>query len=344
MKKSPTAAIKARLGDLNAQTIAKLSSWSPFAACVWLVPVLILEEFCGIHCLWMNLICFGLFCLLVVSGFVLGCVVLARMKRQTWKAVSVRAAIGVCLNAGLILVFCLALASFFKGADLSGSQQPSGNGKDDRGAGLREALVRNARFQAAFEKVASQKSNNLTQLARPAIDFLRDEQTVLSNYYAAAKPLIQHPLLNTADVHDQRDLEKRRMLVLNFVDANRSVSNYYRSVENDFHTMAIKGGLPEATVEEQTERFHTNMNKMSQLPAIWETNDRWAKSELRALDLLVSNRQSWSYDGSLRKTVFHDENVRTEFNGIVAEINAIDKERKQLQHQLQQKLQENPMR
>jgi hypothetical protein len=212
------------------------------------------------------------------------------------------------------------------------------------GAGLKASLAHNIKLQAAFEKAALQKSNNLTLLAGPAIDFLRNEDQVLSNFYDTAKPLMRQPVLDMANIKSEDDLEKRKTLLLQYLDASGCASNYYRNVENDFHAMAIKGGLPDATVEKQTKRLRTNLNKMSQLPAIWETNDRWARSELRALGFLGSNWQSWSYDVSLRKTVFKDEKVRTEFNRMVAEINTVDRQRKQLQQQLQQNLQQNPIR
>src|ERR1017187_5926698 len=47
-----------------------------------------------------------------------------------------------------------------------------------------------------------------------------------------------------------------------------------------------------------TKRLRAGFNKFNQLPAIWEWNDQWARSELKALGLLQSNRLSWSYDGS----------------------------------------------
>jgi uncharacterized membrane protein len=256
------------------------------------------------------------------------------------RLVALAAFVGGFIIAGFYL-FMLAGLFFWTYEIFSRSPHSS---KVEPTAGLRVAMIRNARLQKAFEKAASQKSNSLTQLSGPAIDFLREEQTVLSNCYTAVKPLIQHRLLDMADIKTQADLEKRRMLVLKYIDANKGISNYYGNVEFDFRKMAIKGGLPDTTVDQQVKWFHTNLNRMNNIPALCEANERWAKCELETLNLLVSNRQSWSYDGSLRKTVFKDENLRTEFNRIVVEINTDYEERQQLLQQLQQELKEHPIR
>src|ERR1017187_5926699 len=93
-----------------------------------------------------------------------------------------------------------------------------------------------------------------------------------------------------------------------------------------------------------TKRLRAGFNKFNQLPAIWEWNDQWARSELKALGLLQSNRLSWSYDGSLRKTVFTDKEINAEFSQIVGEINTAFKERTLLQQQLQKIMEQNSSR
>jgi len=277
----------------------------------------------------------GVSCLLVLSGFVLGCVALVRMRRHGRKGVLGRAATGVSLNAGLICLIWACLAAAYNQGAISGTRPASPSREAELGAGLNEALTHNAKMQAAFEKVAQQKSNNLTLLAGPAIEFLQGEQTVLSNYYVIAKPLFQMHLLDMANVEGPGDLEKRQALLVQYIEANRKVSNYSQKLATNFHTMGVKGGLPDSTINQQTKKLDEKLNKMN-LPAKWQVNDQWARAELRALGLLESNWQSWSYDGSLRKTVFHDEDVRNEFNRVVHEINSDERESRQLRQQLQQ--------
>jgi hypothetical protein len=256
------------------------------------------------------------------------------MRRQGADGVLGRAITGICLNLGLICLLCVADHSAVEDPSQSGIKQPSVEPAPGTDAAMRHTLSGIARMQAAFEKVERQKSNGLTLLAGPAVDFLRNEQTVLSNFYIAEKPVFRVRLLDMSKVESQDDLEKRKALLLQFLDANRVMSNYYQNIESNFRVMAIKGGLPNDTVQEQTKALASKLNRMSQLPDIWKNNDRWAKTEFRALGLLESNWEDWAYDDSLRKTVFNKQNTRTEFNRIVAEINSITNEMTKLQQQL----------
>jgi hypothetical protein len=226
---------------------------------------------------------------------------------------------------------------------LSGNQQPSTVRDIEPGAALKAQLVYNNRLLAALDKVGQQKSGDQAAIAQVGGEFLRREQSLLSNYYVTAKPLVQKRLLDTADIESTNGLEKRRTLLLQFIDANRAMTDYVDKAENEFRTMLLKKGLPEGTVEEETRRLHVNMGKLNQTSAIFSINDRIAQTELRALGLLESNWSSWSYDSSLGKTVFTNEKVRTEFNRMVFEIHTADKERTGLQQQLQQNVQRNPM-
>jgi len=245
------------------------------------------------------------------------------------------------MDLGLICLLCIADHSAVEDPGQSGIKQPSVEPAPGTDAGMRHTLSGIARMQAAFEKVEQQKSNGLTLLAGPAIDFLRNEQTVLSNFYAAAKPLVGVRLLNMSNVESQDDLEKRKTLLLQFLDANKVISDYYQNLQSNFRVMAIKGGLPDATVEQQIKSFASNLNRMSQTPEIWKANDRLAKTELRGLNFLESNWENWSYDESLGKTVFEKESDKAEFNRIVAEINSITKERTRIQQQLLTNFQQN---
>jgi hypothetical protein len=299
-----------------------------------MAPVIALDELADKDPLWAIWASVGTSCLLVLSGFVLGCVALAQMKRHGRKGVLGRAATGVSLNAGLICLIWACLTAAYNQGAISGTRPTSPSREAELGAGLKEALTRAARMQAAFEKVAQQKSNNLTPLAGPAIEFLQEEQTVLSNYYVTAKPLCQMHLLDTANIESPGDLEKRQTLLLQYIEANKKVSNFCQKIATNFNTMGVKGGLPRSTINRQATQLDEKLNKMN-LPAMWQVNDQWARAELHALALLESNWQRWSYDGSLRKTVFHDEDVRNEFNRVVHEINSDERELRQLQQQLQ---------
>lgn len=323
------------LGRSSAILVARLCFWSPFAACLAFASIASFVLLAGIqHSLLAMWITFAVSGLMLVGGLVLGCVALVRMRRQGANGVIGRAVTGICLDLGLICLLCVADHSAVEDPSQSGIKQPSVGPAPGTEAAMRHTLSGIDKKLAAFEKVEQQKSNGLTLLAGPAIEFLRNEQTSLSNYYVAAKPLVGARLLNMSNVESQDDLERRKALLLQFLDANRAVSNYYQNVESNFRDMATKGGLPNDTVQEQTKSMVTKLNGMSQLPDIWKNNDRWAKTEFRALDLLESNWEDWAYDDSSRKTVFNKENDRTEFNRIVAEINSIEKERTKLQQQL----------
>jgi hypothetical protein len=206
---------------------------------------------------------------------------------------------------------------------------------------MRHTLSGLAKLQANLEKAALDKSNNLTRIAGPASEFLRNEQSVLSHFYLASKPLAHLRVLDMANVKSQDDLENRKMLLLQFLEANSQMSDYYRNEQTNFRAMAIKGGLPNATVEEDTKSLGAKLNSMSQVPEIWKVNDRLAKAKLRGLSLLASNWQNWSYDESLGKTIFEKESDKTEFNRIVAEINSVEREGTKLQQQLLTNFQRN---
>jgi len=157
----------------------------------------------------------------------------------------------------------------------------------------------------------------------------------MSNYYAATKPMTQIHLLNMADVGRPEDLEKRANLVRQYLKAVTQASNYYQNLETDFRQMAIKGGLSNAEVEKQVNQFHTNMIHMRVLPAIWDYSDRWGQGELEALGLLVSNWDAWAYDDKLKKAVFKDTGLTSEYNRVIREINTNWHEISNLQQQLQ---------
>jgi hypothetical protein len=226
---------------------------------------------------------------------------------------------------------------------LSSRQQPSTVRDVEPGSALKAQMAYNTRLLAALDKAGQQKSGDQAVIAQVGGEFLRRLQSLLSNYYATAKPLVQKRLLDMEGIESTNGLEKRRTLVLQFLDANRAMTDYVDKAEDEFQTMLLKKGLPEGTVEEETKRLHENLGKLNQTSAIFSLNDRIAQTELQALGLLVSNWSSWSYDSSLGKTVFSDESVRTEFNRRVIEINTADKERTGLLQQLQQNLQRNPM-
>jgi hypothetical protein len=260
----------------------------------------------------------------------MGCVALAGMSRQGRKGVLFRAIIGTCLNGAMLWIVCIGFALLIKEEPLAGLRQHSSSDL------AKDGLVHAAGLEQALEKAGTEKSNSLSLIARPGAEFLREYLVVMTNYYVAAKPLEHTQLLDMAHVKTKSDLEARKTLLLQFIGANRRISNYYGRVENKFRAMVIKGGLSEAIAEDQSKMFRTNNPRIL---ALWECNGQWAQGELQALGVLDSNWQSWYYDGSVRKTVFKDENVKAIYYSNVAVINAAAKKRTLLQQQLKQQLQ-----
>ncbi len=213
----------------------------------------------------------------------------------------------------------------------------------ESGAALKAQLNYDDKLIAALDRTARQTTGEQAVVARASAEFLRNQQSILSNYYAAAKPLVQARLLDMADIETTNELEKRKTMVTRFLGANGGVSNYMGKAENDYRTLLLEKGLPESRVDEETKRLRANMEKVGQTSAIFSLNDRVGQSELRALGLLESNWDSWSYDSSLRKTVFKDESLRSDFNRMVSEINTATKERAGVQQKLEQNLQQNPL-
>jgi len=247
----------------------------------------------------------------------------------------------VILTVGGYLIF------FFTGLlfspKLAGSDRPSVLTHIQAEAAIRAQLVDNNRLVAALDKTALQKSGDQAVIAQAGAEFLRREQTLLSNYYTTAKPLVQKRLLDMAGIDSTNGLEERRRLLLQFLDANRAMSDWADKAENEFRMLLRKNGLPEGTVEQATKPLHANMVKVKQTWAILSLNDHIADTQFRALGLLESNWNNWSYDSSLKKVVFTNDNVKTEFNRMVNDINTADKERAGLQQQLQQNtLQDSP--
>ena|ERR1700678_2885752 len=96
------------LGKSSAIVAAKLCFWSPFAACLAFASIASFVLFAGIHSLFAMWITFAVSGLLLVGGFVAGCVALARMGLQGADGVLGRAVTGICLNLGLICLLCVA--------------------------------------------------------------------------------------------------------------------------------------------------------------------------------------------------------------------------------------------
>lgn len=95
------------------------------------------------------------------------------------KGLLIRASIGICLDGALIGFLFVGIASEIK------QEHPFATEQVDQEASIKAPLTRMAKMQAAFERIAAQKSNNLSQLAGPAIEYLREAQSVMTNYYLA---------------------------------------------------------------------------------------------------------------------------------------------------------------
>jgi hypothetical protein len=147
-------------------------------------------------------------------------------------------------------------------------------------------------------------------------------------------------LLNMADVESPEDLKKRAGLVHQYLEASKRFSNYFGNFDENFRTMAIKGGISSGEVESQIKGFHTNFSQLGLLPRISEHTDLWARGELQALGLLESNWDAWSYDGDLKKTVFKDHDLRIEYNSLISMINSNRNEATNLQQQLKRSSQQ----
>jgi hypothetical protein len=304
-----------------------------------MAPVVALDELWGIHPMWAVWASFAVCCLLVLSGFVLGGVALARMAQHGRKAVLGRAATGVCLNLVLICLICAGLPAITGEEDARRARQTAAMRQASPKIGMELLLARVAKLEASLEKEAKIRTNDDAILFRALSDVIRNEHTHMSNYYAAAAPLMHGQILNTAEIRSPADLTQRQTMVLKFLQANGAISNYCVSYSNDFRVRLVNGGYPKSKVEEETVSFGKSWTNFSQTMPLWEANNRWAEGELRGLGLLISNWSNWSYDESFKKAAFKTKDLQIEFDGIVHDINAVVNERTRLQKQFQLNLQ-----
>ncbi len=312
---------------------ANLSFWFPLAAYAEMAASQAIDPVYRAYHEWINYVSIALFCVLVASGFGFGLLAVMRLRHAGRKSGVAWAVAGISFNMVLVGLVAMGIsASRTPPLRASAPEQfASTNVTDPK---LRRLLSGNSRLQAAFERARSQKSNSLSQLAGPAVDYLKHAQTVQSNYYVAVKPLQALAVLNMADVDDKNDLENRQVLVSNFVNANNQFSEFNRNFDQDFRKMAFKGGLPEETISQQIASLHTKYPQQSQFSELCEANDKWAKGELRALDFLKTNWDEWAYDDQVKKTIMTNDALICEYNKLVAEVNATDKARKQIAQSL----------
>jgi hypothetical protein len=323
------------LRNSTVKTAAKLSFWSPFAAGLSMAPVVALSELWDIHPMWAVWVSFAVCCLLILSGFVLGVVALVRMAQHGRKGVLGRAATGVCLNFVLICLISAGLPAITSQEVARRERQAAEGQYVSPALRIELSMTHIAKLEASLEKEAKIRTNDDAILFRALSDVMRNEHSNMSNYYAAVEPLMHGHILNTAGIQRPADLTQRQTMVLKFLLANSAVSNYCVSFSNDFRASLVNGGYPKSKVEEETVSMGKSWTNLSQTMPMWEANNRWAESELRGLGLLISNWSNWSYDESLKKTVFKTTDLQTEFDGIVHDINADVKERTRLQKQFQ---------
>jgi hypothetical protein len=176
-----------------------------------------------------------------------------------------------------------------------------------------------------------------TNIAVDALNtVIQKQQTLTKAFYTAAQPFNTMHVLDMSSVTKPEDLQPRKELLRRFIEVNKQLGQFLTNAEQDYRGELIARGVSPTMIESMLQKFHEGLQEglLSYTPsALLEANDQWARDELSALSLLETNWDSWSYDTSQKKTVFHDDSLRKECSRLIQEINRFTEERKRLQQE-----------
>lgn len=271
----------------------------------------------------------GLCALSIAVGSILGFVAMLLAQPGERRVVFGRAGVGLLLSA---LFMAIAVPSFVRARSraieqkeamqevktaLKDFQRDSADASQEEGA-----PIDSAKLQRAFGAAAEKSSGDQARALKAAQTYMSRLQACRTALDQASLDLKQARVLYTGNLTDKHQIEERRQLVQNLLNANDALRKCFENAPTLFREALVKEGVSSEGVQTAVGGFIRTSNP--RLPLILEVrtaSDHRCRGMLGALSVLDANWNRWRYDKQTSVLRFDDTPALQQYNRFLQDIN-----------------------
>jgi hypothetical protein len=176
-------------------------------------------------------------------------------------------------------------------------------------------------LQWSLKRAAERSSGETAALLRGSQAFVTHLQSYQQAYERAAGELLAAKVLAASTLQQRAQIEDRKALVHNFVDANDAFKTFLQESESnygkEFAALDVSSSQTEAAIAGFKKAWAA---QRPLLVKIREADDQMGRAMLGVLDLFNSQWGKWRYDAAASLVRFQDRTALDQYKALMAEI------------------------
>ena len=191
------------------------------------------------------------------------------------------------------------------------------------------------RMTSALAPVSENGNSANAALARASKAYLLKMQPVATNYAAAAKAVMQSPILDMSNVSGVEQLRAKKQLLRDFLRANDALEAFTTNRLELYRQELQRASVPAAEVDKALTAYEEISPDKDDLARRIRADDRvLGQSFLGMLDILENNFGKWKYNLERRKVMFEDDATLDKYVTLREQAEYAGKEQQRLQAKL----------
>jgi len=281
------------------------------------------------------------FCLMIGGGFISGILALVCMKPGGRGTIVFRALAGMLISS---LLLAIAVPNFLKArqqalANRKANAELQSASKDFRSEAVK--ALKEGRpadltgFKRRLDETAETSTGEAAALSRGTSAYLKKLQSLQATYNRAASDLTNAHVLRSSDLTEREQLQPRKVVVQQFLNANDTIRGFLKSSDENFRGELVRQQVSPAAVSSALGEFRKS--SAAQMPLILEirkADTRMGEAMLSVLDLLDSNWGQWQYNSASGKLRFNSTTAVQRYNTYLQEIDSAREDQTAAQQKL----------
>jgi hypothetical protein len=271
----------------------------------------------------------GVSCLLLAAGPILGILALLLMKPGNRSRILVCSLGGLALSSTLIAI---SVPKYVRARTAALTQTAAAENVAAASKAFSNPVAASPKtngpsasinqFIQASDRAAKAASGDDGLTLKGSQAYLARLQELQQSYQAASSNLTAARVLCTSNLIDRDDIQQRKAVVQNFLKCNEAVKIFTIHSEDNYRAELVRLNVSPAVIESAVEGFHRS--SAPQVPVVVEIraqDERIGCGMLAVLDLLDANWGHWSYNAESGHVRFESPDLVDQYNSDLKGIN-----------------------